>query len=284
MGVLRGIGRAIGGLIFTLALSGLIFSIGLVQFTEYENMKAIFSELFGAQIGGGIKELGTDGTAAQNVSSGALEEVYKRILLMCEGRDSIQVPSSEPDKFITINCNELRAATQAGGGENITTAIGNVAANALFDNVYYKKYDCEFLDCLQTGQLGIVLSAQGHEFFNSMQIYSAVATAAGAVIIIIASEKWSERMKGLGWPLVFTGVSYFLVDFTKSFIGSKMTGAQQAGIDLTSIIDKIFAPMMSSFLVALVAGVVLTAGGYALAYKEKRKSAPASKKNETSKK
>lgn len=278
MGILRSIGRAIGGLIFTLALSGLIFSIGLVRFTEYENMKSIFSEIFSAQIGSNIGT-GPGGAAAQNATQGELEEAYKRILQMCEGKESIQVPSSEPDKFITINCNELRAAAQSGGGENISTAMGNVAASALFDNVYYKKYDCEFLDCLQTGQLGVVISEQGHEFFNSVQIYLAAATAAGAVIILIASESWSVRLKGLGWPLVFIGVSYFLMDFVESFVASKLPGAEKAGVDIMPIVDKMIAPMMDSFLIALVVGVVLTAGGYVLAYKGKRKSAAVAKKN-----
>jgi hypothetical protein len=240
-------------------------------------MKSLFNDIFSAQIGGGMTEVAPGGETTQNVSQQNLDEVYQALLQMCIGKDSIQVPSSEPDKSITINCIEL----QAGSGENITTAMGSIAADALFDNVYYKKYDCTFLDCLQTGQLGVVLSVQGHNFFDRMYIYSAVVVAISALTIIVASEKWPDRLKGLGWPLLFTGISYFFVSIVEGYISSKASSTSQAGVSLSSLINRMFEPMMNIFLITLVAGVVLTAGGYVLAHKYKRKSAVAStaKKN-----
>lgn len=257
MGSLRNIGKIIGKLIFTASLAGLIFTIGLVQFTEYENMKMVFSDISGLQIGGGMTEE-------------ELEELHQGLLEMCEGKESVEFPTQESEDSVTIDCNEVRAVAQ-DSEKSIVTIIGNAAATTFFDDIYYKKYDCNLLGCMQTGQFGVIISAQGHEFFNQVQIYLAVGVVAGAVIILILAESWSARLKGLGWPLVFTGISYLLLKFGKGIIAPTLPSEEQAGINVMSMVDKMFEPMMNGFLIALIIGIIITASGYALAYKEKRK-------------
>jgi len=285
MGVLRSIGKAVGGAIFTLSLVSLIVSIGLVQFTEYENMKTIFNEIFSSQIEGGLGEISPESVgkeAIEGMTEKELGEMYQAFLEMCEGKESVDVPISESGETITIDCNELRAAQSEE--EGLEAVIGDVAATSIFDGIYYKEYDCGFLDCIQAGQVGIVISAQGHEFFKRVRLYLAAGVAAGAAIILISAERWSARLKGLGWPLVFTGISYFLMDFTKNIIVPKLPAAEQAGIDIMSLVDKMIAPIMNIFLIVLVVGVVLTAGGYALAYKEKKEKKKVKKSGKKSRK
>lgn len=202
MGIARKVGKAVGGLVFTLSLSFLIFSMALVQLTEYENMKAFFSDIFSSH-------------------------------------------------------------------------IGDVDAGALFDSIYYKEFDCGFIQCVQVGKFDVLLSAQGYEFFNGIKMYLIAAAVASAVVIFVSAETWPARMKGFGVPLIFIGLSYVMLSLVKSNIISKLPFAQEAeqiGISVAPIVDKIIAPMMNSFLIALVVGIVLTAGAYVLEYKEKRRT------------
>ena len=94
-------------------------------------------------------------------------------------------------------------------------------------------------------------------------------------MIFVSAETWPARMKGFGAPLIFIGFSYVMLKLIKSKIISQFPFAQEAeqiGISVAPIVDKIIAPMMNSFLIALVVGIVLTAGAYALEYKEKRRT------------
>jgi uncharacterized membrane protein YhdT len=202
MGIARKVGKAVGGFVFTLSLSFLIFSMALVQLTEYENMKAFFSDIFSSH-------------------------------------------------------------------------IEDVDVGALFDNIYYKEFDCGFVECVQAGKFDIMLSAQGHEFFNGIKMYLIAAVVVSAVMIFVSAETWLARMKGFGVPLLFIGLSYVMINLVKSNIISQFPFAQEAeqiGISVAPIVNKIVAPMLNSFLIALVVGAVLTAGTYALEYKEKRRT------------
>lgn len=286
MGILRSIGKGIGGLVFTLSLAGLIFSIGLVQFTEYENLKEVFSEILSSQIEGGVAQAGTESGGTGEMTEEELGEMYQAFLQICEGEESVELPIQESEESITIDCNELRTAQSEE--EGIKGAIGEAAAVSFFvsffDGIYYKEYDCAFLDCIQAGQMDVMLSAHGHEFLKQIQVYFAAGIAAGVALILISAERWSARLKGLGWPLVATGISYLFLKFGEGIMSSKLPGAEQTGVDVMSLIDKMFAPMMDSFLIALVVGIVLTASGYALAYKDKRKPAKVRKVAKAAKK
>lgn len=290
VGILRSIAKAVGGVVFGISLAGLIFSVGLVEFTKYDSLKSVFSEILVTQIGSAFGGVGTTQTTQglqvtqgtegipEGVSEEQLEEGYQRILEMCEGKESVQVQipaeAGAIAGIMTINCSEVRAAAQEmeEGTKSVSEIIGDVTAGAIFDNIYYKKYDCSFVDCVQTGQLGIVFSAQGNEFFKLSQLYLAVGVAAGAVIVLISAENWPSRLKGLGWPMVSIGISYFLIGVVENLLVSKLPGVEKAGIDISSLVDKMVAPMMDWFLITLAIGAALTAGGYVLAYKEKKKS------------
>ncbi len=257
MGILRTISKAIGKFILTFFLTSLIFTIGLVQFTGYENMKIVFSDIAGSQIGGTMTEE-------------ELERLQQTLLELCEGEESVELQILESEDPITIDCNEVRAVAE-DSERSIVNVIGDVSSTTFFDEIYYKEYECNFFECIQTGQFTIIASAHGHSFFNQIQIYLAIGVAAGIIIVLIATENWSDRLKGVGWALVFTGISYLFLTFGKGAIVMTLPSEEQAGINVMSMVDKMIEPMMNGFLIALIIGIVVTASGYALAYREKRK-------------
>lgn len=267
MGFLRSGGKFLGKLVFTTCLALLIATIGMAEFTEYDNLKAVFGDIIGSQIEGRVEEVEPD---IENVSQEELEDVYQALLEMCEGQNSIDISIPESDESVTVDCNELREAGSLEGA-NLTTVAKNAIVDPIFDGIYYKEYDCGFLECMQTGQFLVMFSEQGHEFFSEIQIYLSVGVAVGAVIILVLSKTWPDRLKGLGWPLVFTGVSYVIFELGKMFISEILPGEEEVGINILSITKTMLDPMINAFLVVLVAGIAMVATGYALAYKEKKK-------------
>jgi hypothetical protein len=266
MGLLRRGGKFLGKIIFTSSIAFLIITMGLVEFTEYSNMKASFSGILGSA--GGIE------SDLEDLPEEYLEGLYQRLLEMCEGQETIQIDTEE-SQSVTIDCNSLRSAEDAEGS-NLTTVISGIITAPLFDSIYYKEYECEFLECMQTGQFLVLFSEQGHEFFVRIQIYLALGVAVGIVIIILLSENWPERLKGLGWPLVFTGISYFIFELGKLIIADSL--GEEVGVSMASMVDSMFGPMINNFLIALVAGIALVSTGYVLAYKAKKKKKVTKKK------
>jgi hypothetical protein len=275
MGIARKVGKGVGGFVFTLSLSFLIFSIAVVQLTEYENMKAFFSDIFSSQIGALGQQVGLDEEITEGVTEEQLEELYQTVLEMCEGEQSIQVSVTETGAPITLDCEEVRTLEESVEAGGLAEIIGDAAAASLFDNIYYKEFDCGFVQCLQAGKFDIMLSAQGHEFLDGIKMYLVAAVTVSAVMIFVSAKTWPARMKGFGVPLLFIGLSYVMINLVKSNIISKFPFAQEAehiGISVAPIVDKIVAPMLNSFLIALILGIALTAGAYALEYKEKRRT------------
>jgi len=278
MGLLRNIGKGIGGLIFSVALIAVILAAGLAEFTGYESMKSVFLEIFKPQIE--AQQAQIEQSQPGTVDNEAL---YKALLELCTGKAYIELPANQGEgglaagiSNLTINCNDLRTYASRNESADAKTILVETTATAVFNSVYYKKYDCEFLRCMQDGQFTAIMSSQGHIFFESIQMYLLAGIALGAVVILVSSETWPERLKSTGIPMIFVGISYFLIGIAKTYAistipASTQAKAAEAGINMSAIIDKILAPMSTNFLIVLIIGIALTAGGYAFAFYEKRR-------------
>jgi len=257
--VLRGVGKAAGSIIFTTSLALLIFSIAIVEFTEYDNMNSVFVEILGPQL--------QDMTAQSQISA---EDAYQLVLVMCQGEENIALPITEGGDTIPIDCNQIRSI-EGEGGAGFEQMLTDVAVTIFFDSIYYADYDCEFMDCLNQGDYQVVMSSKGHEFFLGIQQTLLVVSIAGILLILICTTDWSSRLKGVGWPMMLVGMSYFVMTFMKDFMVSKLSPdlqaqMSQAGIDMTPIIEKIIQPMKSNLLIVFAVGVVLTAAGFGINY------------------
>ena len=269
---LKKIARGIGILIFVSTLSTALLINSLSDFTKYENMKSVFVDMLSLQLEQRVSESG------QEIDS---EQLYQVLSISCEGKDSLELPLEDIGQFgdvktIPIDCNELRKA----GSEGVINYLFDNIAKSVFDSFYYKDYSCEFVDCIQKGDLLVVMSAEGHYFFDSIKLAVWAIVIIGAILIFAYSESWSSRLKGLGWPLIFTGLSYFFISFIKSYLidsFSVVLEARQAGMDVTKPIDAILNPAMNILLLILVAGIVLTVAGYVVRQYEEKKEEEKSK-------
>jgi hypothetical protein len=268
MSVLKKIAKTVGVAIFLLTLSSAIFASSLAEFTRQDVMKPVVVDTLTAQLEKAAEKSG--------YTQSEYEKIQQTMSDACSGRESIEVPFSDIGEFgsvttITINCTELGGLP--AGPTSIKYLFGLVA-ESIFDGIYFKQYDCEFMYCLKRGDFLVAMSAQGNEFFNSIRLALWVGVAVGTIMILSYSEGWPDRLKGLGWPMIFTGVSYFFIGFVKSMIIDNfpvVTEAKKAGIDITGPIDAVINPTMTSLLILLAVGAIITVAGYALGHYEHKK-------------
>jgi hypothetical protein len=240
MGILRSFLKAVGGISFIIFLSVLIFMLAISNFTSCNTLKPIFTDLIKQQL---------------NETPEQLNSTYSILSSHCQtsGNETIYVESFK------LNCSEIFSTTP----EKLPEVIGNQT----FDEIYFRRYNCSFFNCIQLpGQekFFYLMGRDANIFFNESIIYLALATVISAFILIAASETWSGRFKAIGISLVFIGVSYFIIPVAKGLTNAKVPESA------APIIDKIFNSISTNLLIAFILGIILTAVGFVLSHLSKK--------------
>ncbi len=116
MSILRSVGKSVGGVLFTTFLVSLIFLVGIVQLTEYENMKSVFTDIFNMEISGLGGQIGMgEGMIEQaetEMTEGEMVEIYQEISRLCEGKDVLEISISEAGEMASIDCDVVRIGAE----------------------------------------------------------------------------------------------------------------------------------------------------------------------------
>lgn len=238
MPTLRSLGKFLGSFIFTTSLSLLIIVISLAEITSYENMKPVFVGLAEKKI--------LEGDAAK------LAELHSQLAKSCEGKESIKIPTGSEN--IEVKCVDVVSSTP----EN----IGNVIATAMFDKVYYKKYNCNFIECIQLGgeNLMVVASSTGNKFFQDSILYLSITTVLGVAIVFALNETYALRLKTVGKDCIGVGVMVFLILLTNFVVPSFVPAEFLPKI--SGFLNFVENSIMIRFAVVLVVGIVLFLIGF----------------------
>jgi len=260
MSFLSKTGEIFGGLIFSLSLGFLIVFIALANFTQYNNLQPIMTNLIVNQF-------------RQNLTQTQIDFLYSDLTDQCKSSATANVPLGN-NNSASLKCEDVKNSN--------STDIPNLIAKNLFDQIYYKKYDCSFLNCIkdlsfqkgtvETNQkFQIVLTAKANEFFTKNQIFLIGGMFLGIALIIVSVRVWYNILKNVGFTLLFVGITYLLIPLMKSsFIG------QVTGMDLSAVVDALFKPIIMLLRISLILGIIFTATGYIASYllkpPEKKKS------------
>ena len=249
MGFFRGLGKFFGSTIFTSFLVVAILLMEMASFTGYDNFKAIASGLLEKQI-------------LSTVDEQQLTAIQTALLLQCAQTDKVDLPLG--GQSITLKCADVKSSDK--------TKLPTLITTALIDNLYYKKFDCSFIDCIRSGDpqnLLVVATNEGNQFYKSSQMYMWIATGIGLVILLVSSETWVGRLKGVGFNLVFTGLPFLLLGSVQSLLIPSLPAELESSVK--PIIDSLTSSLKNKFIIVLVIGVVLLVVGYALGFYLSRK-------------
>lgn len=247
MTLLRRLGEFFGGLIFSLCLGLLVFLIALSNFTQYNTLQPIVTNV--------IKNQLQENDAVSNLQQ------------QCQNFNLTTVSINTSNEKFDFSCTDIK--------DNSST-VESLIAIKIFNQTYYKQYSCAFLDCIkgfvfpqnpsdvQSQQSQVIISEKANEFFSSTQIYLIVATIIGLILIIISVRVWYNILKVVGITILLVGIVYLFIPFIKSEVLKLPQIAQQQ--EFSTIIDTLFALILSLLRDMLVVGIVLTVIGYVSAF------------------
>ena len=240
MALLRRIGKWFGILIFSFALPLAIFNLFLVNFTGEANLKPLFSDFF-------ANSLTSDATQDQ------LNAFHESILSECEQKDTVEFPILNTNA--TINCEEIKNSSP----EQLPNLIGN----AVFDNIYYREYECSFIQCLRQPceeRLFVLSSLKANQFLNTIQKILWVSTGVGLALILLSVEGWGKKLKTVGVILLYIGIPILILIFIKDYLPIKIP--EFASDIVGPLLSHFFSFIFKSFLILTIIGAVLTITGY----------------------
>ncbi len=251
MELLRVLGKFLGSIIFTTFLVLAILLMEIASFTTYDNFKSVASGIFEEQL-------------FSKISEQDLGDLQSMLLFQCSQTDRINVPilGGQP---VVLKCDDIKKTDKNQLPTLITTAV--------IDSLYYKEFDCSFVDCIRGGNMQnllIVVSNEGNQLYRSLQTYMWIGTGVGLAMLLVSIKTWAGRLKGAGWNLVFTGAPFLLLGYIQSrFIPPLPPEIESSA---RPIIDSILSSIKSKFTIVLVMGIVLLIAGYALGFYLSRKS------------
>jgi hypothetical protein len=256
MSIARKLGEVFGELIFSISLGFFIMFIALANFTQYTTLQPVITNTIENQF--------------QNIPQEQIDFLYLNLTEQCRTSSTAIVPLTTQE--VSLNCTDVNNSQSSD--------IIHLISKNLFDQIYYKKYDCNFIDCIkglafqqnssdaQNQQFQVILSAKANEFFSNNQLFLIVGIAVGLVLIVISVRVWYNILKVIGVTLLFVGITYLLIPFVKTQIAHI---APQQG-DFSAIVDLMFTPIMTMLRNILILGIVLTVVGYASAFLFKTKA------------
>ncbi len=242
MKILRWLGKTFGSIIFTSFLVLAIFLMGLVEFSSYENAQSVAGPIIKQQI-------------LSAITQEQLDILHLALLQQCSTADNVVLPLG--DVNATLDCNDVRNSN--------ASQLPDIAASVVIENFYYKDYSCSFFDCLKSSdQLDklVVVSNEGNQFYKTWRMHSWITSGFGLIILLISTETWIGRLRGVGLNLVFTGLPFLLLQFIQPFLILQISPEIQT---LTNpIIDNLFSSITTKFIIVLAIGIVLVVLSFVL--------------------
>ena len=224
-----------GGIVFLLAtglfitlLMGNIF-LTLNWSLEYDNVEPYIKNL-------------TDEITGDSGSKGEILEEYEIEKVLCSTQESVTFTFEENE--ITIPCEVINQGSKA---------VIDYAVEDTIPKFYYKKYDCEFLNCLRTENQPLVLiSETAKEYwgskFQTMLLLSAILFA---LIFLFVKEKHTA-LTLTGVLIIFTALPFKQISWLLSFIPEILP---------FNIVPMFFTESNNVFLMMLIIGILFLAIG-----------------------
>jgi hypothetical protein len=274
MGLLRSFAKAFFGTIFTISLMSLLIVQNLLYLTTYDNMKNLFTQVAYNIFPQEIKNI--------NLSKNQIEQIKSILSLYCQGKEYIDLSNllsqlnikieGMPTNLV-IKCSQLDKIIPSDAESiNATSMLSNV----LFDSIYYKSYDCNFVECIMKAKAPtdylILISSSFNSFLSELLIYLGIGTFTSLFLFIFLETTWIKRINNIGWSLFWIGITPIIFIPMKSFVLSSLNIPSEIQDVMKNFVDPMINSVFNNFYIILILGISLLVIGYSLRFLYRKKS------------
>jgi hypothetical protein len=274
MGLLRSFAKAFFGTIFTISLMSLLIVQNLLYLTTYDNMKNLFTQVAYNIFPQEIKNI--------NLSKNQIEQIKSILSLYCQGKEYIDLSNllsqlnikieGMPTNLV-IKCSQLDKIIPSDAESiNATSMLSNV----LFDSIYYKSYDCNFVECIMKAKAPtdylILISSSFNSFLSELLIYLGIGTFISLFLFIFLETTWIKRINNIGWSLFWIGITPIIFIPMKSFVLSSLNIPSEIQDVMKNFVDPMINSVFNNFYIILILGISLLVIGYSLRFLYRKKS------------
>ncbi|HLC59064.1 MAG TPA: hypothetical protein VJH34_00900 [archaeon] len=296
MGFLRGIAKGFVSGLFSTSLMAFLLIGNLIVFTEYDNMKNLFTKI-------ATKILPEQSESIPSLTPSQLDDVRSGLNALCQGKESIDLSQfaqelnvqNIPDN-LTLKCSSLDEILPPNATTVNTTTL---AVNAIFDSIYYKKYDCSFINCMLNAKspsdFTIIMSEQFNQFLVGMKSYFLGLTGVFLILLLIVAKGIGGKIRAVGWAMFWIGIIPYLFTFVNDYLIARFVPLPEGiDIDLNSIVNPLVESLFKGFNVVFIISIILIVIGYSLGFiltmlkitnkfDEKKETKPAKKEDDKKK-
>lgn len=238
MSKVKTIGKIIGGFLLAILLSLLLGALAFSQITTYDSIKPIAEQAVRQQI---------------NNNDVNFTQVQSLLNVYCTNTKAEKV--NVPNTDFNITCSDITS------GKDIVS----IMTDSMLSSIYYKQYNCEFLDCpnklKSPDNIFIFLSAKSNKFFNDLVPILAILTIISAALLYFSCETLHGKLKSLGTCFFVSGLPYFMfLGFEKLPLFPK---------EIQPYIADLMKPIQNDFLIVLAIGIILLIAGFIVGWKRK---------------
>lgn len=187
MGIVKKLLKAIFGFFLFSSLITFATLYSVKGLSEYENIKKIAYPVFFSQLN--------------------LTEDKKSILLfylsyMCEGKDLTKMELGTEN--ITINCSKVRGLSK----DNLEQFL----FDAYIDNIYYKRYECDLVECIKQQNFMYFISVGFHEEIQRYLTYLAISSLVFGIILLLILRRPQEILVNFSTIFILVGANYIFIE------------------------------------------------------------------------
>lgn len=195
MSLIRSLFFHLSRFLFTLFLCITLILFSAKELTAYEKIKPLALDTIKTQM-----------ISTQNLTQ--VSELYQRLTFYCQVSPETNLTLNLEVFNLSINCSMVLNRTEEEFIDFISSQV--------FENVYHKRYECEFVECIKSGKrenLLVLMSEKAYVFFSEMFNYSLWITIFLAILVVIISPNIYDGLRSIGFPLLGVSVFYFILGF-----------------------------------------------------------------------
>jgi len=196
MGALRNFGKIVFSILFVLSFSIALILYPTKNMLTFDSLKNFTAPLISSQL---------------NLTQEQKNLLASYLSTSCQNKDYITIEFPEN---LTIDCSKARNLNENN--------VENFLIDTYLSQIYFKKYNCDALQCLKEKKMMYFLSFDFYQLLQKLFTYSLIACIFTGIAYFLLLENWKERTLGFASTFLLVGIPYLFFDKIFSFFEEKI--------------------------------------------------------------